>query len=263
MKQRFFSFGLAFLFLSSVASATTVQLGVQNPNVTVDDQVAEAAYRLSQSDWDQMLSNGADPAGASDMATINHGGATALSGTTWDFTVTYESGDDGLQGFTFEIVQDGGPGTGTLVYDLGNPLNGQTPTGTFNAIEIEARAANLSNETSYIETAAITISDLTFTSSQPSIGSFENPLDASFLGEQINSNWAISSVDMNLFDWTLTGTVSGQFDCNGGGSTGCLTDDSVMMSLKFVDVSSVIPVPASAWLFCSALIGLAGLRRKN
>ena len=76
-----------------------------------------------------MLSNGADPATANDMITKDFTGATALNNTTFDFRITYESGDDGVQGFTFLMTQVGGPRDSTLVYDVNNPLNGQTPTG--------------------------------------------------------------------------------------------------------------------------------------
>lgn len=260
MNKRFLP--LAFLAFSSVATAATVEFGVDDANVTVIDSVSEAAYRLNQGDWDQMLSNGADPAGVADMTSIDYAGGTALNNTTWNFSITYESGDDGVQGFTFVMNQVGGAGdSGTLFYDLNNPLNGQTPTGVFNVIGIEANAGSLLDPTSYNETAYMDISNLTFTSTLSSSGALANPLAADSATQEQANTWITSSVDLNSVDWVLTGTVTAGHDCNGSGSVGCLTDDSVRMNLTFAQ-ATVVPLPAAVWLFGSALAGLGWLRRR-
>ena len=244
MHKRFLP--LALVVFSVAASAATVELGVTGADVTVINRVAEASYRTWQPGWDQMLSNGADPITVDDMTSIDYTGATALNNTTWDFSITYESGDDGVQGFSFEMTQVGGARYfGTLAYDLNNPLNGQTPTGLFNAIEIEANAGPLLNPTSYIESAYIDISNLTFASALSSSGALENPLDAGSPSpgdaEAQANTWITSSVDLSSVDWVLTGTVTAGHDCNGLGSAGCLTEDSLRMNLRFAEAVPLQP----------------------
>ena len=92
-----------------------------------------------------MLSNGAEPITSSDIVTANVGNATTLNDKIWNFTISYENGDSGDRGFTFTLTD--GSTTSTLVYDAANPLNNLTPTGDFNAIQIQARAGVLPGDT--------------------------------------------------------------------------------------------------------------------
>lgn len=245
MQKRLLPIGLVLLAFGSSASDETVHFGVEDANVTVIDSVAEAAYRQIQPGWDQMLSNGDDPWTGNNLTTNDFTGATALNGITWDFSITYESGDDGVQGFTFVMNEVDGSRTGSLVYDVNNPLNLQTPTGAFNAIMIEAFAGELLDPTSYVESAYMDISDLAFTSTLPSSGVIENPLSAYWPSpgntEERKITWIASNADLSSIDWVLTGTVTGGHDCNGLGSAGCLSDDSVRMSLKFAEATVVLP----------------------
>ncbi|MGI9289663.1 MAG: VPLPA-CTERM sorting domain-containing protein [Gammaproteobacteria bacterium] len=262
MRNYLLQLGLASMVFSSAASASTVQLGLKNVNPEIQDRVSESAYRLMQGGWDHMISNGAAPAGEDDMDSIDYTGATALNGTLWDFTLSYESGDDGVKGFSFQMSEvDGRPlNSGTVVYDVDNPLNGETPTAPFNSIMIGASAGPLIDINNYDETAYIDIFDLAFISSLPSSGSFENPLNASWPAEEFDSAWILSSVDLSLYDWSLSGKVNAGFDCNGLGSAGCLNPDSLRMNLLVAN--STVPVPAAVWLFGSAL-GLLGWKRRK
>jgi len=248
---------------ANTAMAAAVQLGVDDADVTVNDRVGEARYRLSQTNWDQMLSNGANPITAPDITTNGLGNASALNNTTWDFSINYESGDDGDQGFTFVMNQVGGSGTGTLVYDVNNPLNGLTPTGAYNAIKIEVRAGALRDQSAYIESAYIDVTDLTFSSALASSGSLANPLSAFTppTTAENNVNWIAADTNLSLLDWSLTGTITAGFDCDGLGGVGCLRDESLKMNLKFAD-ATVVPIPAAVWLFMSGLGMLVAARRR-
>ena len=255
----------ALLLAAQTASAAPVLLGVDDSLVTVDDRVGEARYRLSQTNWDQMLSNGANPITAPDITTNGLGNATALNHTSWDFTITYESGDDGVQGFTFAMNQVGGTGSGTLVYDLNNPLNGLTPDGDFNAIKIELRAGALRDRSAYTESAYIDLTNLTFTSSRPNSGALDDPMSAFTppTTEENNVTWitATNGEFLSDIDWTLSGNVTAGFDCDGAGATNCLRDESLKMNFKFAD-ATVVPIPAAAWLLGSGLGMLAFMRRR-
>ena len=145
------------------ANAATINLGVDTGLVTIENKVAEARYRLNQTNWDQMISNGSDPITASTIITANLGTASSLNAQSWDFSLSYESGDDGVQGLTFTL--DDGNGTiSSLVYDVNNPIAGLTPTGFFDGIKLEARAGVLRSP----GTAQMDVTNLSFSTSPPS-----------------------------------------------------------------------------------------------
>ncbi len=249
--------------LATPAFAASVKLGVDDSLVTINDRVAEARYKLDQTNWDMMLSNGAEPITSADITTKNIGNATQLNNVTWDFSISYESGNDGVQGFTYTLtdVAYGGSTTETLTFDVNSPLNGLIPTGSFNAIQIQARAGALRNSLPGTS-AYLDISNLTFTSGLPSSGSLADPLSAFTPPTSADNNitWITSDMNLGDVDWNISGTVQGGFTCDGGG-TGCLRGESVKMNFKFAD-ATVVPVPAAVWLFGSAL-GLLGWSRRR
>ena len=79
--------------------------------------------------------------------------------------------------------------------------------------------------------------------------------------EEYFETWITSDTDLASMDWILSGSLVGMFSCDGGG-TSCLRDESIKLNVKLADVT-VVPVPAAAWLFGSALMLLAGLRRRG
>lgn len=262
--QRIAAVSVVVMLGGSPAMAASVQLGVDDSLVTINSRVAEARYRLDQTNWDQMVSNGAEPITAADIRTANLGTATALNGFSWDFSLAFESGDSGTQGFTWTLAPTGGGSSSTLVYDVASPLNGQTPTGFFDGIKIEARAGVLRD---VVSTATLTVTGLSFTSSLPASGSLPSPITVFTppVTSESFTTWITSDMDLGAVDWLLTGTVVGSFDCNGiyDGGAGCLRQESVKINFKMADVTvQVVPVPAAAWLLGSALVPFGLIRRR-
>jgi hypothetical protein len=254
---------LALCGIGSLASAASVQLGVDPSLVTIDSRVAEARYRLNQTNWDEMVSNGADPITAANIRTADLGTALALNGDTFDFSLSFENGDSGPQGFTFTLVRTaGGPAlNSTLVYDVANPINGQTPIGFFDGLKFEARAGVLDEAGS----AQLTVTNLAFSSSLPSSGSLPNPINVLTppVTSELFETWITADTDLGAIDWVLSGTVTGSFSCSSG-TASCLREESIKINVKVADVTAnVVPLPAAAWLFVGALGGLAALRRRS
>lgn len=257
--------GVLLLCLVQSSLGASVILGVSNTAVTITNRIGEARYRLSQTNWDQMLGNGAVPITSADIATSGLGNAASLNGVEWDFAIAYENGDSGDEGFTFVMNEVGGGRSGILSYDVTDPLNGLTPTGAFNGIKIEIRAGALRDTSdSYTETASIALTGLVFDIPLPSSGALEDPMSAFTPpgSSGARETWIIADTDLSAFDWTLSGRLQASFDCDGLGGTDCLRDESLKMNLKFAEVAAV-PLPAAGWLFGSALLGLAGLSRRR
>ncbi len=251
---------LCLFLLGNSVNAATISLGINDSLVTINSKTAEARYRLSQTNWDQTIFNGTNFT-APNIITNGLGNANQLNGVSWDFSLSFESGNTGNKGLTFTLADTT---TGTqvyqLTYDTANPINGITPTQAFNGIKIEARAGALRDSTS---SANIDITNLSFSSAMNTNGVLPTNLSA-FTPPGVNediSTWLVADTNLGDIDWLLTGTVNGSFLCSGGGAS-CLRDESVKLNFKLADVS-VVPIPGALWLFGTGLLTFAGLSRRR
>ncbi|MEE4184870.1 MAG: VPLPA-CTERM sorting domain-containing protein [Gammaproteobacteria bacterium] len=270
-----FSLYLA-LGTSGPALAATVSLYEGTQELVVRDTVAEARYRISNTNWDQMLGTGAAKPTARDMTTAGLGTAGELNGMQWDFKISYESGDDGARGFTFSMAQgdyrraiDPGypvaraaavsqPYVSTLLFDAKHPLTDSGPLGAFNAINFETRAGALRDEMSK---AMLEVTKVNFYAGKETTALKDLSAFSSSRNNEWSSYWTTSNKDLSSFDWTVSGIVQGRFAC-ADGSTRCLSDESLKLNMRFAQVDTV-PVPAAVWLFGFALGALALQRRRN
>lgn len=252
------------------ADAATVSIYDSQQELLPATVVADLRYRVSRTGWDQMLSNAAARPSARDLTTAGLGNARQLNGLLWDFSVSYESGDDGARGFTFTMGSDDyrrgrGPGnspakpySSTLLFDVQNPLNDITPWGSFNTIQLEARAGALRGDAGK---AMLAVTGLNFYAGTETTALKDLNAATAARSSEWSSYWVSSNKDLSTFDWTVTGMVQGSFAC-ADGTDRCLRDESLKMNMRFAEVDTV-PVPAAAWLFLSALGALALKRRSR
>jgi hypothetical protein len=76
-----------------------------------------------------------------------------------------------------------------------------------------------------------------------------------------NANWTTYNYS-TVANASATGGITLQFNSTCGADAGCFADFTIDNVSIMADVAAV-PVPAAAWLFGSALIGLSGIARKK
>lgn len=258
--------------LCAPAHAATLRFGSAEQDITNRNTVAETRYRMSGSNWDQMLGNGAEKFSPDNLATADLGRSSSLNGQLWDFNLSYENGDSGARGFTFSMApgtsgrDTGGPQTltrprsavvSTLLFNEKNPLGDSMPVDAFNAIQFEARAGALRDD---ISKAILEITRLNFYADGKNTQLKDLRASSASHDSERASYWMTSNRKLSEIDWTISGAVQGRFDC-GDGSTRCLRDESIKMNMRFAE-ADVVPLPAAAWLFVSAL-GALGWQRRN
>ncbi|MCK6371394.1 MAG: VPLPA-CTERM sorting domain-containing protein [Gammaproteobacteria bacterium] len=236
-------FTTAGLLLASVtAQALTLSLNASPAGFTEvsGGTVSDSRYRISNNNWDMIIAPAGNP--ISGFAQSNLGNDAALSGNTYAFEAKYTAGT----GYSFQIF--GSFNGGTLVDPLvswttaDGAKNGKSPTDSYNAILLNARADGVST---------MTISDLAFSISGASTsGSLASPMAVAGGSMQ---QWLVADGSLSGTSWTLTGKLNG----TGAAAVG---DEGLKFDVYTKNVS-LVPVPAAAWLLASALGGLAGLRR--
>ncbi len=214
--------------------------------------IGNAKFRFSQANFDQSLGYGSGTPNGSTFVSRDLGNNTVLGQRTYNLTLAY----DPQPGFTFTMSPVGAVGPGTsLQWTASAPINGHTPTGPFNAIEIDARA-NLASGT-------LNYSNIRFTGNVQQTGAFASGTIANGIAPV---QWLVSDSDLSQFAWTLEATVSGQRAAITSG------DENVRfaMTVKNVPVvaaasAQTVPEPTT-WLMLTMgmlLMGLSVLRKRK
>lgn len=234
---------LAPIFFVQIHAAT-VEITVGSSWTTLSN-IGNAKFRFSQTNWDQSLGFGAGTPNSSTFVARDLGTNSALAQRTYDLLLSY---DPGSGGFAFSMSLSGSPTPlSTLQWMSSSPIGGRTPSGPFNAIEIDARA-NLAG-------ATLSYSNLRFTGNALQIGAFENGTASDGIAPV---QWLVSDSDLSQSAWSLAATVSGN-----RGSAG--NDEAVRMVFTVKNVAQPMPEP-STWLMLMAgmfLMGMSILRNRR
>lgn len=176
--------------------------------------VAQAKYRLSQTNFDQSLDNGAGTSNTSNFISAHLGnggtGAGSIRGVTFDFSLQHLVGD----GFIYRMRNTATGSTSVLRWGefatnegtTALTLGGLTPDREFNSLYLETRATQTSVNPSF------SVSGLTFTSdSLSSVGSFfDRVVTPTYSEPGSSSGFSFQRLvsDVNLAEHAFT--VSGQ-----------------------------------------------------
>lgn len=164
------------------------------------------------------------------------GGLYTTASTTVDSFLVLSSGGDGVTDVT-RLYDSGNSGSVTLSnYAFG------AGTETVNLI-----VRNRNNNTSGISNPTLA-----------GAGSLTGQLFPTLLGSAVE---VLGSDSVTTFSWDLNQTLGGHALFNV--SFDVLGAHNSIDAIGVVTNASTVPVPAAAWLFGSALLGLAGLRKKK
>lgn len=251
---------LVLFTLSGAAWADSIILDAvegtdfENPGSTVMD----ARYRISGTNWDQMIATSSSISTTTIVQTQNLGGVATLNQDVWNFSMSYVAGT----GYTFTLteVTDANTanlitGSSTVSWTSPQASTGSSPTEAYNAIHLLA-VANLRTP---ITASQIDVTNLVFTSSTltQTGGPLTNLNDTNSL--TFDEEWLVADTNLALHNWTLTGTVVAQY-------TGSAWTGDGGETLKFdilttnVDLITPVPEPATVTVMGLGLAGLAAVR---
>lgn len=108
---------------STAANAGLVYVNPTSMSGTVNSTEVGAKYRLSNSNWDMSLDNGAGTSSSSNFLSAGLGNNNQLSGRTYSFTLTHTAG----QGFVFTMLDTASNAATTLSWGtFASPPGGTT-----------------------------------------------------------------------------------------------------------------------------------------
>jgi hypothetical protein len=249
---------MRLLLVASIAfapiNAATVAISAGSSWVTLST-VGNAKFRFSQTNWDQSLGFGSGTPNSSTFVARDLGNNTTLGNSTYELLLSY---DPVSSGFAFSVSVAGSTAPpSTLQWMSSSPIGGRTPTGPFNAIEIEARAG--------IPAATLHYSDIRFSGNFQQIGSFAaGTVSTSTVSNGIAPmQWLVADRDLSQIAWTMGATISGQRN------TSASNDEAVrfVFTVKSVETTSPQSTPEpSTWLMLTAgmlLMGMSILRNRR
>jgi hypothetical protein len=241
--------------MAASAHAGTVTLGVPDPQVSsLAGTVMDARYRISNTNWDHMISTSSSVSVSTLVQTANRGNHDQLNGAAWDFTLDYSP----VTGWSFVLNHAGGgsPNATTSSVAWSAPFNSVSPFRSFNGFELFAvtNVTGLAN----IASGLVTVENLAFSApGHTVVGS---------LGDLVTSNGLVRNVisadfDLSTTAWTLSGRVRASYVyANGASTPGSNLDERLKFDIKATTVT-LIPTPGAAAALALGLLA-AGRRRR-
>lgn len=228
----------------------------------------DARYRVSNTNWDQMIANSSLISGSTITQNANLGNNNALNNVVWDFSMVHTAGT----GFAFTLSRTVGTTltTSTVRYTTtiaGNPA--VTPLRSFNAIEMYVEAGTDYN-TSTLASSHIQATNLAFnltgSTQTGSLITLRDDLDdVAPLGdgrdEDLYKQFIVADADLSQFNWSVTGQLQAGFTLAGGATSAGSLDERLKFDIKALNVT-IIPAPAAASLTLAGL-AMVGLRRRR
>jgi hypothetical protein len=231
------------------AAAATITLNYPAANIASSSgTVMDARYRVSNTNWDQMIASDSNISPSVIVQQANLGTHNQLNGALWNFSIGYAP----TSGWTYTLALDSGGNpsatTSTLVWNT--PFNGASPTRSFNALELFAVVGSLPGG---VSSMSMQVTGMTFVSpGNTVIGTLPDLTTTGGLVRQ----WVYSDSDLSATSWTLAGQLRGAFV----GTTGSNLDERIKFDVKATTVT-LVPSPGAATLL--GLSGLLAARRRR
>ncbi|MBL0928208.1 MAG: hypothetical protein IBJ11_11255 [Phycisphaerales bacterium] len=247
---------LAAAVVGVPAWAGTVALNVDESQIAgVGEAVVDARYRVSNTNWDQMISTSSNVSVSTLVQTANLGNHDQVNGALWDFSVSYSP----VNGWAFQmtLVSGGSPSVPSSTVSWSAPFNGVSPFRSFNGLELFVVAGP--SFPSNVASGVASATDLTFSAPGHSVtGSLANLVSSNGLIRQ----FVYADFDLSTTSWTLSGRLRHSFQyVQGQSSPGGNLDERLKFDLK---AASVTLVPAPGGVALAAGVGvLAGRRRRR
>ncbi len=248
------------LALSGTANAGMIYINSTQAQVSsVNSTVAQAKYRLSNTNFDQSLDRGTGTT-SGNFISANLGNNAQLSTRTYEFALENRPGE----GLVFTLTNQTGLASsvlswGTFATTTGGTstptIKGIAPPSTFNSLLFEAKSTRAGSSLSF--------SGLTFTSPTLSLA------DGAFLAATINPSVGGSGESPGTFTQRLVGNAnlaSHAFTFRGLISASRDSTSSGDENLKFTAYAQKVTVafvPAAGPAGLAACLGLIALRRRR
>lgn len=250
---------LCGLCVSSSALGGVVQLNANTSQYTFGDTVALARYRVSNTNWDQIVATSSSISTSTIVQQANLGNNGQLNNAAWDFNLSFVQG----VGYSWTLQRVGGSTVSTVRWEA--PHNGISPLRPVNAIRFYAEAG--STMPGGIATAQLAATNLAFTAAGfTNTGSLVNLIDN---WDDVGPNDGqdpdlplqsiIADGDLTSTNWSFTGRVLASWTLLPGFTApqGNL-DERLKLDIK---MSTAVPAPGGLAAM-GLIVGLASRRRR-
>jgi hypothetical protein len=242
--------------LSSVASAGVVATLNANPaNYTFSETRGLVRYRVSQTNWDQIIATSSNITPSTIVQQANLGNNNQLQGTPFNFNLTHTVG----VGYSWTLTNTITNAVSTVNWTA--PHNGSSPTQPVNAIRFYTQAGG--TLPGGVASASFSATNLAFTGAT-TVGSLVN-LSQSWVANTTNgeppSQLIVADGDLTTFSWSFTGTVVANWTYLPGFTApqGNL-DERLKLDIKLTN-ATLIPAPGAG--LALVMGGLVAARRRR
>lgn len=222
------------------ASAPAALIYVNSSQATIGTSTGSAGsarYHLNHGNYDQNIFNGVGSLASNNIITSNLGNVNRLSNRTFSFTLENRAGEGLVFNLSSPVFGSSPAINSTLAWGtFGTTITGQAPTingvapgAEFNVISLRA-SANRNNTSMAFDnlsftSAGITVADGSLYSgissrngSGVNTGSLTSPGAPVISPFSDFTQFIASQSNLNTFNWTLSGSITGIRDANGSGS---------------------------------------------
>lgn len=238
--------------------ASVVHLNPDPDLYTYGETRALARYRVSNTNWDQIVATSSSISASTIVQQANLGNSAQLNGTVWDFTLSYAAGI----GYEWTLVKmSGNAPVSSSTVSWTSPHHGVDPDRPVNAIKFYTQAG--AQMPAGIETARIGVSNLHFSAAGYStIGALADMHDFFDDVGDPGDNWdpdlplqvIVANGNLADTDWVFSGRVVAMYTLKDGfTSPGGTIDERLKLDIK---VTEAVPAPGAAALLAFGMLGL-------
>jgi hypothetical protein len=246
---------VAVAALAGQAMAGTAFLNV-NPNqlTNATSSVMNSRYRISNTNWDQMIASSSNITPSTIVQQANIGNHNALNGVLWDFAVSFNP----ASGYTFSLSRPNQ--TSTVSWTAPHTTNGNaSPTQAFNTIRMTVDAGSLPNNVSAM---SLQVSNLGFVGAGlTNSGTLNNMLDQT-PPTQAAVSQLIHAPGLSNTTWSLTGKVQASFTVINPAAAIGNFDERLRFDVRTFS-ATLIPLPTGAAMGLAGLAVLGFRRRRS